>query len=78
MSINIRNKVVLENFGVRLKALRTEKGMTQEELAYAAEVELSQIHRIETGKTNPTLSTLTALAEAFSITLSELFKDVKH
>jgi transcriptional regulator with XRE-family HTH domain len=78
MSINIRNKAVLEDFGVRLKELRTEKGMTQEELSYAAEVELSQVHRIETGKINPTLSTLSALANALSISLAELFKDFKH
>ena len=78
MSINIRNKAILEDFGVRLKKPRTEKGMTQEELSYAAEVELSQVHRIETGKINPTLSTLSALAQALSISLAELFKDFKH
>ena len=46
-------------FGDRLKALRIAKDMTQEDLAYAAEIVLSQVHRLETAKTNATLSTLT-------------------
>jgi len=76
MSNNIRNTEVLERLGNRVKLLRTEKGYSQEELGYAAEVEQSQIYRIENAKTNVTLSTLSALANAFGISLSELLKGV--
>ena len=76
MSINIRNKEVLVKFGERLKELRIAKEMTQEDLAYAAEIELSQVHRLETAKTNATLSTLTAISTALEVTLSQLLEGV--
>lgn len=58
MSNNIRDISLLINFGLKVKELRLKKGLTQEQLAYESEVELSQIHRIEAGKTNLTFSTL--------------------
>ena len=76
MSINIRNKEVLVKFGERLKSLRIANGMTQEELAFAADIELSQVHRLESAKTNATLSTLTAISSALEVTLSQLFEGV--
>ena len=69
---NLRDKSTLENFGAKLKQLRLNKGMTLEQLAFEADIELSQVHRVEKGKINPTLTTLMALAKGLGITLSEL------
>jgi transcriptional regulator with XRE-family HTH domain len=69
---NLRDKSTLEHFGARLKELRLKKGMTLEQLAFEADIELSQVHRVEKGKINPTLTTLMALAKGLGITLSEL------
>jgi transcriptional regulator with XRE-family HTH domain len=69
---NLRDKSTLENFGARLKELRLKKGMTLEQLAFEADIELSQVHRVEKGKINPTLTTLMALAKGLGIPLSEL------
>jgi len=76
MSINVRNKIVLKLFGQRLKRLRIEKKPTQELLAYEADVEQSQINRIENAKTNATPSNLSAIANALNISLSDLLKGV--
>ena len=57
----------------RLKELRSEKGVSQEELAYRAEITLSQIARIETVKTNPTVSTIFKIARALDVPLSDIF-----
>jgi transcriptional regulator with XRE-family HTH domain len=46
--------------------------MTMEELAFACEVEYSQISRIERGKTNTTLTTLDALAKGLGLTMEDL------
>jgi len=54
--------------------LRTSKNLTLEQLAFAAEVELSQIYRIEKAKINPTYTTLLALAAALEIPITELMK----
>ena len=57
----------------RLKEIRAEKGLSQEELAYRSEITLSQIARIETIKTNPTISTLFKIIRTLEISPSELF-----
>jgi transcriptional regulator with XRE-family HTH domain len=54
---NLRDKELLIKFGDRLKTIRNEHNMTLEQLAFASDVEISQVHRIEKGSINPTLST---------------------
>ncbi|MEN9549751.1 MAG: hypothetical protein RIR12_2342 [Bacteroidota bacterium] len=71
---NLRDKKVLITFGARVKILRQERNMTLQSLAFEAEMEISQVHRIEKGVINPTLTTLNALAKAFNITLDDLVK----
>jgi transcriptional regulator with XRE-family HTH domain len=75
---HLRNKSVLLAFGRHLSKMRKEKGFTLESLAFEAEMEISQIYRIEKGHINPTLSTLHALAKALNINLMDLmnFKSV--
>ncbi len=69
---NLRDQEVLIEFGNKLKDLRTSKGLTLQQLAFEAEMEISQVHRVEKGKINPTLTTLNALAKGLGITLTEL------
>ena len=59
----------------RLRAERKKSGMSLRALAKAAEVSPSLISQIETGKVNPSVGTLVALATALSIPLDELFSD---
>jgi len=73
---NLRNEKLLKAFGAHVKQLRLKKGLTLEALAFACEMELSQVHRIETGKINATLSTLSALSTGLDITMAELLKGV--
>lgn len=69
---NLRDKEILTGFGNRLKEIRIVKGLTLQELAFEAEMEISQVHRVEKGKINPTLTTLVALSKGLGITLAEL------
>ena len=69
---NLRNQETLNKFGEKLKTFRTAKGLTLEQLAFEADIEFSQVHRVEKGKINPTLTTLIALAKGLGITLAEL------
>lgn len=69
---NLRNQETLTKFGDRLKTLRTKKGFTLEQLAFEADIELSQVHRVEKGKINPTLTTLIALAKGLGVSLADL------
>jgi transcriptional regulator with XRE-family HTH domain len=69
---NLRNIDHLIKFGNHVRALRTARKMTLEQVAFAADVELSQIYRIEKGKINPTLTTLIALSIALQMSTGEL------
>lgn len=74
--INVKNKKLVKAVGERIRSLRLELKISQEELANEADIPLSQIGRIERGETNPTISTLFVIAEALKIDLS-LLLDVK-
>lgn len=62
----------LELLAKRLKEIRSEKNISQEELAYRSEITLSQIARIETVRINPTVSTIFKIARALEVRPSEL------
>jgi transcriptional regulator with XRE-family HTH domain len=49
--------------------------MTLEQLAFASDIEISQVHRVEKGSINPTLSTLSALSKGLDMTIAELIGD---
>ncbi len=72
----IRNNEVIQQLGKNLRSLRSAKGYSQEELAYQANVSLSQVARIERGKINTTISTIYALARALQIETSALVKNI--
>lgn len=67
-----RDTKLLKQFGAHLRNLREANKLTLEQLANKADVEVSQIHRIESGKVNTTISTLNVLAKALGIRLKEL------
>ena len=64
-------------FGANLRKLRKANKLTMKELAFEADIELSQVHRIEKGLINPTLTTILVLADALKISASKLF-DFKY
>jgi transcriptional regulator with XRE-family HTH domain len=69
---NLRDKKILLEFGKRLREIRKQKELSLEGLAFEADMEISQIYRIEKGIINPTLSTLFALSKALGVTLKDL------
>jgi transcriptional regulator with XRE-family HTH domain len=59
----------------RLRAGRNKSGMSLRALARSVDLSPSLISQIETGKVNPSVGTLVALATALEIPLDELFSD---
>lgn len=68
-----RHIVFLQALGNRLRELRRLRGLSQEELAWKADLELSQISRIERGVINTSVSQVLSIAEALEISLPEFF-----
>lgn len=67
-----RDEKLLKKFGKHLANIRTEKKLSLRKLADIADVDFSQIHRIEKGESNPTLTMIFTLAEALNVTVEEL------
>ncbi len=61
-----------EAFGVTLRALREERGLSQEGLAFASGYHHTYIGLLERGRKSPSLGTLYRLAQALEVTPSEL------
>lgn len=62
-------------FAQKLKALRTQAGMTQEQLAGAIYVTRAAISKWETGKGYPGVDSLKLLAQTFGVSIDELISD---
>lgn len=62
--------------GTRIRGLRTTHGMTQEDLASAADIHVTYLSGVEHGKRNPSFEILHAIARALKISLSQLFEEV--
>ncbi len=63
-----------KKLGENLKKIRTKKEISQTTLAETLGVDKSFVSNIENGKTNPTLSTITNLAQALGVSTNELLK----
>ena len=61
-----------QTLALAIKRLRVERGITQESLAFQAEVTIATLSRIERGVTNPAWPTLKKIANALNITPVEL------
>ncbi len=63
-------KVVL---GARIKAVRKERGWSQEQLAERVGISTQYVSNIERGKENPTLDLLLRVAQALKVSPAEIF-----
>ena len=61
-------------FGKVLRAVRREVGLTQEQLAHAAEIDRTFVSLIERGERQPTIRVIFRLAEALRVTPSRLIE----
>lgn len=56
----------------RVRHLRQAQSLTVERLAFAAGLSVSTVQRVETGKYDPSIGTLNALAQALGTSASAL------
>lgn len=61
-------------FAKRLKALRLEKNLSQEELASLCGIDRTYIGRLERLERKPSLKIIQKIADGFGIELTELLK----
>lgn len=65
----------LKRLGKRLREIREERGLTQEEAAEIMGVHPKSMPRLEGGTTNPSVATLVAASVAYKVPLRDLFPE---
>lgn len=68
-----KDSVILKKFGLRVRQLRVEKGLSQEELADRAGVHRTYIGMIERAEKSITLINIEKISNALEIRLTDLF-----
>lgn len=67
---------LLKEIGNRIRVLRQEREISQQNLAAMCNFEKSNMSRIEAGGSNVTIKTLLTISQALEIHISELFPKV--
>jgi len=65
---------ICEQFGKRLRQLRTRQGWSQEELAHRVGMDVSFLSELENGRKEPCLRKIKELAQGLGITVSRLMQ----
>ena len=69
-----RNQEILFRFGENVRKIRKEKGLSQEELAFKAELHRTYIGMIERAEKNITLINIQKIANALETPIVDLLK----
>jgi len=67
----------LTSIAANIRRIRAQRGLTQERLAELADLEPRTIQHIETGKANPTIGIVVAIAVALEVRVSALLRPAK-
>lgn len=70
--MDIRIKV-----GARIKELRTDLGLTQEKLAFKAEVDKTYLNEVENAKRNVSIINLEKIIRALEKSVEDFFKGIQ-
>ena len=71
----ISKKEILIKFGDRVREIRKEKGLSQEELSFKADLHRTYIGMIERAEKNITLVNIEKIANALEVSINDLFDE---
>jgi transcriptional regulator with XRE-family HTH domain len=66
-------KDIAKKLGKKVTELRKDKNLSQADLCYEAEIDISTLSRLERGQLNVTLSVLQAISKTLSVEMKDLF-----
>ncbi|MFI4851262.1 MAG: helix-turn-helix domain-containing protein [Gimesia chilikensis] len=72
----VKRKDILKRFGERVRELRKEQGYSQENFAYACELDRTYVGGIERGERNLALRNIERIADTLGISVAELMEGV--
>jgi transcriptional regulator with XRE-family HTH domain len=71
------SKEPVERLAANVRAIRTERGLTQEQVAITAGLALSDVGRIERGERDPGVRVLAKLAKGLDATVEDLVRGIR-
>lgn len=66
--------IEIQRFAKNMKKLREDKGLSQGDVHRATKIDRAYISNLEAGKQNPTLGTISKIAEAIGVNVEDLIK----
>ncbi|PRY74650.1 helix-turn-helix protein [Yoonia maritima] len=74
---NEDDKELLDAFSKTLRRLRTEAGLSQEELAHRAGKSIRYVSLLESRKHQPSLATLKRICDGLGVTMTDFIAEVE-
>ncbi|MCL2656095.1 MAG: helix-turn-helix domain-containing protein [Betaproteobacteria bacterium] len=65
-------------FGEVLRRYRSDRNISQEELAYRADIDRTFVSRLERGVRQPTITTLIGLGQALGVSAADLVQETER
>ena len=69
---------VILSFGKAIRKLRKERGLTQEQLGFEADIQRIYVSKLELGQQQPSLTTIFKLANGLQCSASELIQHTEE
>lgn len=67
-----------KKIGLRIKEIRIQKSLTQEQLAWEADVDRTYMNHVENGRKNISIKSLEKIIKALNTDFSTFFRDFKN
>lgn len=69
--------MILDNFAIRIKTLRIERGYSQEKFSLKIGMDRTYYASVEAGKRNIALKNIKKIADGLEVSLEELFRGIE-
>jgi transcriptional regulator with XRE-family HTH domain len=66
-----------KKIGLRVKEIRNKNNLTQEQLAWEADLDRTYMNHVENGRKNISVKSLEKIIRALGISFAEFFKEIK-
>lgn len=74
-SYTSEERAFLQQIGSKIKDIRSERGLSQEQLSFDADLDRTYIGSVERGERNISIINLNKIAKALNFQISEFFKN---
>lgn len=74
--MSLDKQTVCKKIGIKIREIRTNKGLSIEKLANEAGIDYTQLSRIELGKINTSVYQVYVISNSLSVSVPEIFQNL--